>query len=159
MASAAAFSPASRPEAADSTYPSTPDICPAKNSVGRARTCQVLGEHGRAVDVGVAVHHPEAHELGLLEARDQPKHARLVAPFDLRLEADEAVVIAGEIVLPQLDDGVRLASGARIDQADRLHRTEPQRVDAAVRHHLDRQAAFEEPLLVEVVDRRRLGVR
>jgi hypothetical protein len=41
LASAAALMPASRPDAADSTYPSTPDICPAKKRVGRARTCHV----------------------------------------------------------------------------------------------------------------------
>ena len=87
-----------------------------------------LGEHGRAVHVGVAVHHAEADELGLLEPGNQPQHARLLAPFDLRLEADEAEVIAGEVVLPQLHGGVRLAAGARIDQADRLHRSEAQRV-------------------------------
>ena len=101
------------------------------------------------------MHHAEAHELCLLEARNQPQHARLSAPFDLRLEADEAEVIAGEIVLPQLHGGVGLPSGARIDQPDRLHRTEAERVVAAMRHHLDRQTAFEEPLLVEVVNRGR----
>src|SRR5262245_27480273 len=101
--------------------------------------------------------HAEANELGLLEARNEPKHARLVAPLDLRLEPDEAEVIAGERVLPQLHGGVRLAAGARIDEPDRLHRPEPQRVAAAVRHDLDRQTALEEPLLVEVVDAGRLG--
>ena len=116
-----------------------------------------LGEHRRAVHVGVAMHHAEADELGLLQPGDHPKHARLIAPFDLRLEPDEAEVIARQIVLPQLHGGVRLAAGARIDQPDRLHRPEPQRVAPAMRHHLDRQAAFEEPLLVEVVDGRRFG--
>ena len=67
-------------------------------------------------------------------------------------------MIAGEVVLPQLDDRVRLASGPRIDEPHRLHRPEAQRVDAAMRHHLDRQAAFEEFLFVEIVDRRRLRV-
>ena len=61
-------------------------------------------------------------------------------------------MVAGEIVLPQLHDGKRRAAGARIDEADRLHRPEAQRVAAAVRHHLDRQTAFEELLLVEVVN-------
>ena len=75
-----------------------------------------LGEHRRPVHVGVAVHHAEADELGLLEPGNQPQHARLIAPLDLRLEADEAEVIAGEVVLAQLHDGVRLAPGARIDR-------------------------------------------
>ena len=104
------------------------------------------------------MHHAEPHELGLFQPRHQPQHARLVAPLDLRLEAHEAEVIAGESVLAQLDDGVGRVAGARIAQPDRLHRAEPQRVAAAVRHHLDRQAALEEHFPVEVVDRRRLGV-
>ena len=75
--------------------------------------------------------HAEAHELGVLEPGNQPQHARLLAPLHLRLEADQAEVVAGEVVLPQLHDRVRLASGARIGQADRLHRPEAQRVHAA----------------------------
>ncbi len=110
-----------------------------------------LVQHGRPVDVGVAVDHAEAHELGLLEPRDHPQHSRLLAPLQLRLESDEAVVIAGEVVLPQLHRGIRLPPGSRIRQPDRLHRTEPQRVFAPMRHHLDRQAPFEELLLVEIV--------
>ena len=58
-----------------------------RNSVGCAPDLPRLGEHGRPVDVGVAVHHPEPHELGLLESRNQPQHARLLAPFELRLKA------------------------------------------------------------------------
>ena len=38
---------------------------------------------------------------------NQPQHARLIAPLDLRLEPDEAEVIAGQVVLPQLHGGVR----------------------------------------------------
>jgi hypothetical protein len=43
-------------------------------------------------------------------------------------KAHEAVVIAGEVVLAQLHDGVGEAAGAGIDEAHRLHRPEPQRV-------------------------------
>ena len=103
------------------------------------------------------MHHAEADELGALEAGNEPQHARLLAPFDLRLKSHEAEVIAREVVLAQLHGRVRLASRARIREADRLHRTEPQRVAAAVRHDFDRQAAFEEPLLVEVVNGRRFS--
>ena len=66
-------------------------------------------------------------------------------------------MVAGEVVLPELDAGVRLAPGARIGQAHRLHRPEPQRVHAAPRHHLDRQAPLEELRIVEFVQRRLLG--
>ena len=104
------------------------------------------------------MHHAEPDELGVLEPGNQPQHALLLAPLQLRLEAHQAVVIAGQVVLPQLHGCVRRAARARIDEADRLHRPEPQRVQAAVRHDLDRQAPFEEDGLVEVVDRRRLRV-
>ena len=52
--------------------------------------------------------HAEPDEFGLLEPGNQPQHARLLAPFQLRLEADQAEVIAGEVVLPELHDGVGL---------------------------------------------------
>ena len=66
-------------------------------------------------------------------------------------------MIAGDVVLPQLHDGVGLAPGAGVAQADRLHRPEAQRVDAARRHDLDRQTAFEELRLIELVDAGLLG--
>jgi hypothetical protein len=106
-----------RPDAADSTYPSTPDIWPANSRSGRSRVCQVSCSTVGSVDVGIAVDHAEAHELRLFEARNQPQHAGLIAPFDLRLESHQAEVIAGQRVLPQLHDGVRRPSGLRILQA------------------------------------------
>ena len=66
-------------------------------------------------------------------------------------------MIPREVVLAELNRGIRLAAGTRIDEPDRLHRTEAQRVDAARGHHLDRQAPFEELRLVELVQRRALG--
>ena len=114
-----------------------------------------LVEDGRCVHVGVPVHHAEPHELRALEPGDQPQHARLIAPFDLRLKAHEAEVIARQIVLTELHHRVRLTPRPRIGEADRLHRTEAQRIAPAVRHHLDGQASFEEPLLVEIVNGRR----
>ena len=117
-----------------------------------------LGQHRRAVDVRIPVHHAEADEFRLLQPGNQAQHPRLLAPFELRLKPDEAVVIARQVVLPQLHGRVRRPARSRIGEADRLHGPESQRVQAAVRHHFDRQAALEELLLVEVVDRRRLGV-
>src|SRR5688572_28604103 len=102
------------------------------------------------------MHHCEADELGGLEAGNELQDARLLAPFELGLEADEAEMVAGEIVLTQLHGGVRRPPRARIDETDRLHRSEPQRVAAAMSHHFHRQTAFEELLLVEIVHRRRL---
>jgi hypothetical protein len=60
-------------------------------------------------------------------------------------------VIAGQVVLAAAARPRRARAGAGIDQADRLHRSEAQRIASAVRHDLDRQTAFEEPLFVEVV--------
>ncbi len=101
------------------------------------------------------MHHPEADELGVLESRDQRQDACLLAPFQLRLETHQAEVIAGDVVLTQLHHGVRRAPGSRIDESDRLHRSEAERVATAMRHHLDRQTTFEELLFVEIVHRGR----
>ena len=68
--------------------------------------------------------HSETDKFRVLEARYELQHARLLAPFQLRLKADEAEMIAGKRVLPKLDGRIRNAPRARIDQADRLHRTE-----------------------------------
>ena len=51
----------------------------------------------------------------------------------------------------QLDDRPRPVTGARVAQADRPHRPEPQRLRAALGHHLDRHAALEVARLLEVV--------
>src|SRR4051812_37489207 len=99
------------------------------------------------------MHHAEADELRVLETRHQLQHARLLAPFQLRLKADEAEVIAGERVLPKLYGGVGHAAGARVNETHRLHRTKPQRVAPAMRHYLEGQTTLEELLLVEIVDR------
>ena len=103
------------------------------------------------------MHHAEADELRLLEPGHQAQHAGLIGPLDLGLEADQAEVVAGQRVLPQLHGRIREAPGARVREADRLHRAEAQRVAPAMRHHLDRQAALEEVGLVEVVHRGRFG--
>ena len=41
------------------------------------------------------MHHSEPHEFGLLESGNEAEHPRLFAPFDLRLKAHQAEVIAG----------------------------------------------------------------
>ena len=70
------------------------------------------------------MHHAKPDEFRLLEAGNETKDARLIAPLDLRLKPDEAEMIPGEIVLTKLDGRVRLTSGARIGQADRFHRAD-----------------------------------
>ena len=100
-------------------------------------------EQARAVEEGVAVQPAEPGELGALQPGDHAEDARLLAVPQLRLEADHVVERAERIVLAQLHDGMRPLSGARVAQADRLHRPQAQRVRAARRHDLDRQAALE----------------
>ena len=114
-------------------------------------------EMGRRVDEGVAVHLAEAHEDRALEARDDAEDALLLGPLHARLEADQVELGAGEVLLAQLHDGVG-PPAVRRAQPDRLHRPEAQRVDAAPRHLLDRQAALEEERLLEVAQRRHLGL-
>ena len=63
--------------------------------------------------------------------------------LQLGLEADHVPQRAERIVLAQLHHGMGPLRLARIAQADRLHRSEAQRLRAARRHHFDRQAAFE----------------
>src|SRR6185503_19138457 len=108
-----------------------------------------VAENHWPVHVSIAMHHAEPDELGLFESRNQPQHARLLAPFDLGLKADEAEMIACEVVLPELHGGVRFATAPRVDEADGFHRAESQCVNASMGHDFDRQAPLEEFLLVE----------
>ena len=87
-----------------------------------------LRQDRRAVDVRIPVDQAEAHEFRLLQPGNEAQHARLLAPFELRLEPDEAVVIARQVVLAQLNGRVRRPARPRIGEADRLHRPESQRV-------------------------------
>ena len=110
---------------------------------GRVRNCRVGGEQRGSVDIGIAVDLAEAQELGLLQARDQPQHARLFAELHMVLESDQVEALGAQIFLAKLHDGPGTASGARVVQAHRLHGTEAQRVAAAARDLLDRQAGLE----------------
>ena len=85
----------------------------------------------------------EPGEFGLLQTGDHAEDAGLLGIFQLRLEADHVVERAERIVLAELHDGIGFVRRVRIGQPDRLHGAVGQRLDAALRHHLDRQAAFE----------------
>ena len=113
----------------------------------------------RAVDVRVPVEHPVPDEDGVREARERPEDPPLLADLQLRLEADEVEVLPREVVLPELDDGVRLASRLRVAEAERLHRPVPERLDAPLGHRLDRQAPLEVDGLLEVVEGDLLAAR
>src|SRR3569623_3303025 len=63
--------------------------------------------------------------------------------FELGLKPDDVPQLAAGIVLAELDDGIGPAPGALIVEPDPLHRTEPQRLRPALRHHFDLYAAFD----------------
>src|SRR5579885_3247628 len=67
------------------------------------------------------------------------------------LEADEVVGVGHQILLAELDGGVRLAPGARVAQAHRLHRPEAQRVAPAAREFFERQTSLEPARLLEAL--------
>ena len=86
---------------------------------------------------------PVAQELRVFEARNQAQNPLLFGETKMILKADQVVAVGAQILLAQLHGGVRTPARARIDQAHRLHRTEAQRIAAAPRDLLDRQAGFE----------------
>ena len=89
------------------------------------------------------------------QARDHAEDALLLAPLELGLEAHHREVAGGQVVLAELHDREGPPPGARIDEADRLHGPEEQGVAAAAGDDLDGQAALEEELVLEGVQRRR----
>ena len=76
-----------------------------------------LEKHGRPVDEGVAVHHPESHKLRVAETGNHTEDARLLAPLQLRLEPHETEMVASQRVLSELDNSVRLTLIAGVGQA------------------------------------------
>ena len=111
----------------------------------------------RRVDEGVAVHLAVADEAGRFQTRKGAQDTALLGPGHPRLEADQVVLAAGEVLLAELDDRMG-AVAFRGGEADRLHRPEAQGVLAATGEFLDRQAALEEqgPFELAQLDRVRL---
>ena len=86
----------------------------------------------------------EPRELGALQAGDRSEDPGLLAMPKLRLESHHVEQRAEPVVLPKLHDRIGLGlRGVRIGQPERFHRAVAQRLAAALRHHLDRQAAVE----------------
>ncbi len=92
--------------------------------------CQklLLCQHSGAFEKGVAVHDAVPHELGVLQAGDHAEHPLLLAPFQVRLEADEVIQRAGRVLGAQLHSRPGAVAGARVAQADRAQRAEPDRI-------------------------------
>ena len=90
----------------------------------------------------------EAQELGVLQARNQAQDARLLAEFQVILEAHQVEAVGAQVLLAELHHGPRAPAGARIGQAHGLHGAEAQRVAPAPRQLLDGQAGFEKRRIV-----------
>ena len=109
-------------------------------------------ERPRRVDVGVAVNGAVAQELRVREAGDQ-----CATPAAARQSAAASGIPPGSTSAPARSSwrscttayGSRPVRGSR--RPDRLHRPEPQRLAAAARHLLHRQAALEVRRAIEVV--------
>src|SRR5437660_4673109 len=100
-------------------------------------------EDVRSIDVGIAVHHPESNELRVLQPGNHAEDPLLLAPLEPALESDQPPERPFLILLPKLDHRIGPSTRTRIDQPDRLHRPESQRLFAAPRHLLDRYAHLE----------------
>src|SRR5712692_4212920 len=103
------------------------------------------------IEITVAMDAAEAEKLRLREPGNRAKDSLLRAGLQSGLEAHEIPHLRRAVFLTQLHHRIWLASGLRIDEADRLHRPKAQRLDPALRHLLDGQAAFEVRDLVEFV--------
>ena len=61
---------------------------------------QRLPQQSRRIDISVAMYLPVAQKARILQPRNQPQHARLLAEFQVILEADQIVGIRSQIFLP-----------------------------------------------------------
>ena len=101
-----------------------------------------LGQHRRAFQKGIAVHHAIADELCMFQARNHRKNALLLAPFQIGLETNDIVQRAGGVFGAQLYVGPGAVAGARVPQAHRAQRAIAHGIRPAARHHLNRHTAF-----------------
>src|SRR5215470_8807295 len=58
---------------------------------------QRLAKQGGCIDVGIPVNLPVPEKASMLEPRNQPQHARLLAEVQMILESDEVVRIRSQI--------------------------------------------------------------
>ncbi len=86
----------------------------------------------------------ESGEFGAFKSWNSAEDLDLRAVLQLRLEADHVVERAECIILSELDDRIGLDGRiVRIGETDGFHRAVAQRLCAALRHHLDGEAAVE----------------
>jgi len=132
---------------------------PREEEVGALAHREVRREQARRLEERVPVDLAEPQELGAGEPRDElAEDAALLGPGETRLEPDQVEGGAGRVLPPELHHRVRAPPGARILEADRLHRPVREHLRTPFGHHLDRQAALEVARLLERV-RRDLATR
>ena len=100
---------------------------------------------------------PIAQEPRVLKAGNQPQHARLVAIFQVILEADQVVGVGAQVFLAQLHHRIRPFAGTRIVKPHGLHGAKTQGVTPAPPNLFDRQTAFKVVQLLPVMAFHRLG--
>src|SRR4029079_6243343 len=97
------------------------DLARETDMGARLQSQRLVEKRGR-VQKRVAVEAAKPRKLGLLQARDGAKGARLLAVFHLGLEADHVEERAKRIILPELDDRIGLDRRVmRIGEAPWLH--------------------------------------
>ncbi len=97
---------------------------------------------GRA-DKGVAVDGPQAHELGLRQARDEAEDPFLLPVLQLGLKPHQVVKRPFPVFGPELDHRKGLAAGVGVDQPHGLQGAEQQGLISPGRHDFHGQAALE----------------
>ena len=112
-----------------------------------AAQAEMVIQQLRRIEIGVLMHNAEAHELSLLQAGNHAEYAALLRPFQMRLEADDVVQRCSSIVLTELHYCIGLLAVTRINQADRLQRSEAHGVLASRSHFLNRHAGFKNVML------------
>ena len=120
-----------------------PGDLPRQKDLGVVQKIEVGRQNTRRVDEGVAVDGAQAHELGLLQARDQAKDPLLGPVLQLGLKAHQVVKRPFPVFGPKLDHRKGLAAGFRVHQAHGLHGAEQERLISPGRHNFHGQAALE----------------
>ena len=102
------------------------------------------------------MHHAVAQKFRVFQRGNHGKHPLLLGEFQIRLKPDQVVRCARNVLLAQLQNGVRALS-VLIVQPHGLEHAEAQRIPAARRHDLDGHAPLEDLALFELVRHRTLG--
>src|ERR1041385_7211269 len=88
---------------------------------------------------------------GALQPGNQAEYARLVAVFEVILEADQVVRVGAQVLLPELHDGVGPLAGPWIVKANWLHGPVTQGVAPATCDLFDGQTPFKVVQVLPVV--------